>query len=61
MEVKSSIITQDSTANETPFGADGTYLFTVPGSVYWISQRYKIPILTIVLNNKGTIPLAPAP
>ncbi|KAA8611953.1 IlvB Thiamine pyrophosphate-requiring enzyme [Pyrenophora tritici-repentis] len=32
---------------------DGTYLFSVPGSVYWISQRYQIPILTIVLNNKG--------
>lgn len=32
---------------------DGTFLFTVPGSVYWISQRYNIPILTIVLNNKG--------
>lgn len=33
---------------------DGTYLFTVPSSVYWISKRYNIPILTIVLNNKGT-------
>jgi thiamine pyrophosphate-dependent acetolactate synthase large subunit-like protein len=32
---------------------DGTFLFSVPGSVYWISQRYGIPILTIVLNNKG--------
>ncbi|KAH7329535.1 thiamine pyrophosphate enzyme, N-terminal TPP binding domain-containing protein [Stachybotrys elegans] len=32
---------------------DGTFLFTVPGSVYWISKRYKIPVLTIVLNNKG--------
>ncbi|OJJ47236.1 hypothetical protein ASPZODRAFT_151761 [Penicilliopsis zonata CBS 506.65] len=32
---------------------DGTYLFSVPGSVYWIAGRYKIPILTIVLNNKG--------
>lgn len=32
---------------------DGTYMFTVPASVYWISQRYKIPVLTIVLNNKG--------
>ncbi|KAM5351102.1 hypothetical protein ACJ41O_003825 [Fusarium nematophilum] len=32
---------------------DGTYLFTVPGSVYWISKRYNIPVLTIVLNNKG--------
>lgn len=32
---------------------DGTYLFSVPGSVYWISRRYNLPILTIVLNNKG--------
>ncbi|KAF2789362.1 acetolactate synthase [Melanomma pulvis-pyrius CBS 109.77] len=32
---------------------DGTYLFSVPGSVYWISKRYNIPILTIILNNKG--------
>lgn len=35
---------------------DGTYLFSVPGSVYWIAQRYNIPILTIVLNNKGEWP-----
>lgn len=39
---------------------DGTFLFSVPGSVYWIAQRYKIPILTIVLNNKGKLPLAPS-
>nr|KMM70541.1 acetolactate synthase catalytic subunit [Coccidioides posadasii RMSCC 3488] len=32
---------------------DGAYLFTVPSSVYWIARRYNIPILTIVLNNKG--------
>ena len=32
---------------------DGTYMFSVPGSVYWIAQRYDIPILTVVLNNKG--------
>lgn len=32
---------------------DGTYLFSVPGSAYWIAERYKIPILTIVLSNKG--------
>lgn len=40
---------------------DGTYLFSVPGSVYWIAQRYKIPILTIVLNNQGepTHPFSP--
>lgn len=34
---------------------DGTFLFSVPGSVYWIAQRYNIPILTIVLNNKGKL------
>lgn len=34
---------------------DGTFLFSVPGSVYWISQRYKLPVLTIVLNNNGKI------
>jgi thiamine pyrophosphate-dependent acetolactate synthase large subunit-like protein len=32
---------------------DGSYLFSVPGSVYWIAERYQIPVLTIVLNNKG--------
>lgn len=35
---------------------DGTYLFSFPSSVYWICQRYKIPILTVVLNNKGNTP-----
>ena len=32
---------------------DGSYMFSVPSSVYWISNRYNIPILTIVLNNEG--------
>ncbi|KAH7118055.1 thiamine pyrophosphate enzyme, N-terminal TPP binding domain-containing protein [Dactylonectria estremocensis] len=32
---------------------DGSYLFSFPGSVYWIARRYNIPILTIVLNNNG--------
>ncbi|TGO58365.1 hypothetical protein BOTNAR_0182g00030 [Botryotinia narcissicola] len=32
---------------------DGTYLFTVPGSVYWTASRYGIPVLSIVLNNRG--------
>ena len=32
---------------------DGSFLFSVPSSVYWISQRYQIPILTIILNNGG--------
>lgn len=32
---------------------DGTFLFGVPSTVYWIARRYSIPVLTIVLNNKG--------
>ncbi|KAM0187757.1 hypothetical protein ACHAPI_010985 [Fusarium lateritium] len=32
---------------------DGSYMFSVPSSVYWISARYKIPVLTVVLNNLG--------
>jgi thiamine pyrophosphate-dependent acetolactate synthase large subunit-like protein len=32
---------------------DGSYMFSVPSSVYWISSRYGIPVLTIVLNNLG--------
>jgi thiamine pyrophosphate-dependent acetolactate synthase large subunit-like protein len=35
---------------------DGTFLFSIPGSVFWIANRYKIPVLTIVLNNKGEPP-----
>ncbi|KAK2000877.1 thiamine diphosphate-binding protein [Colletotrichum falcatum] len=33
--------------------SDGSYMFSVPSSVYWISSRYGIPVLTIVLNNLG--------
>jgi len=32
---------------------DGAFLFTVPGSVYWVASRYGIPTLTVILNNKG--------
>ena len=34
---------------------DGSYMFSIPGSSFWISHRYKIPILTIVLNNRGEL------
>lgn len=44
----------------TQIVGDGTYLFSVPGSVYWISRRYGIPVLTIVLNNKGELSLLPS-
>ncbi|KFA79362.1 hypothetical protein S40288_03557 [Stachybotrys chartarum IBT 40288] len=32
---------------------DGTYMFGVPSTVYWIARRYGLPTLTIVLSNKG--------
>ena len=32
---------------------DGTFMFSSPASVYWVSMRYNIPILVIVLNNNG--------
>lgn len=32
---------------------DGSFLFSKPSSVYWIAHRYKIPVLTVVLNNGG--------
>ncbi|KAJ7105460.1 thiamine diphosphate-binding protein [Mycena crocata] len=32
---------------------DGSFLFCVPSSVYWIARRYDTPFLTIVLNNGG--------
>ncbi|CAI7635226.1 unnamed protein product [Penicillium bialowiezense] len=34
---------------------DGGYMFSIPSSVYWISGRYKLPILTIVLNNRSWV------
>ncbi|KAF4615877.1 hypothetical protein G7Y89_g15238 [Cudoniella acicularis] len=32
---------------------DGIYLFSVPSSISWIASKYSIPVLTVVLNNKG--------
>jgi thiamine pyrophosphate-dependent acetolactate synthase large subunit-like protein len=32
---------------------DGTFMFGVPATAYWIARRYAIPTLTIVLSNKG--------
>lgn len=32
---------------------DGCFLFSMPSSVFWIGQKYKIPVLTILLNNDG--------
>ncbi|HEU0276931.1 MAG TPA: thiamine pyrophosphate-requiring protein [Rhodanobacteraceae bacterium] len=32
---------------------DGTYLFGVPASVYWVAQRYHTPFLTVIFDNCG--------
>ncbi len=35
------------------FVGDGSYIFGVPSSTYWVSETYGTPQLTIVVNNKG--------
>ena len=32
---------------------DGSYMFGMPSSSYWVSTRYKLPFLAVVLNNGG--------
>jgi acetolactate synthase-1/2/3 large subunit len=32
---------------------DGSYLFGAPSAVYWMSRRYKTPLLTVIYNNQG--------
>ncbi|KAI9890763.1 MAG: hypothetical protein M1814_003693 [Vezdaea aestivalis] len=32
---------------------DGTYLFSIPSVHHWIASKYRIPVLTVVLNNRG--------
>lgn len=43
----------DPGATVVAVSGDGTYMFTVPSSVHWISRRYNAPFLQIVLNNDG--------
>ncbi|KAG6853116.1 hypothetical protein C0991_006806 [Blastosporella zonata] len=32
---------------------DGSYMFGVPSSAYWMARKYNTPFLTIILNNGG--------
>lgn len=32
---------------------DGAYLFSIPATVHWISNRYNTPFLTVIYNNHG--------
>ena len=34
-------------------GGDGSYMFSQPATVHWMSRHCKAPFLTIVLNNRG--------
>ncbi|KAJ3976037.1 thiamine diphosphate-binding protein [Lentinula raphanica] len=37
----------------TAIVGDGTFMFGVPSSAFWMARRYNTPFLTIVLNNGG--------
>jgi acetolactate synthase I/II/III large subunit len=32
---------------------DGSFLFSIPSTVHWMSRRYEAPFLTVILNNRG--------
>jgi thiamine pyrophosphate-dependent acetolactate synthase large subunit-like protein len=33
---------------------DGSFMFGMPSASYWVSTRYKLPFLAVVLSNGGT-------
>lgn len=35
------------------FTGDGSFMFSVPSTVYWMARRYETPFLTVVFNNRG--------
>ena len=37
---------------------DGSYMFGMPSASYWVSSRYKLPFLAVVLNNGGSFRVA---
>lgn len=43
----------DPTKTVVSLTGDGTYLFSVPASVHWMSRRYEAPFLTVIYNNEG--------
>ena len=32
---------------------DGSYMFSIPASVHWMSRKYHTPFLTVIYNNRG--------
>ena len=43
----------DPQAEVIALSGDGSFLFGVPSSTYWVAQTYGAPILTVVYNNRG--------
>jgi len=43
----------DPTKTVVTLTGDGSYLFSVPSSVHWMSRRYQAPFLTVIYNNEG--------
>jgi acetolactate synthase-1/2/3 large subunit len=37
----------------TAMTGDGTYMFTIPSTVHWMSKRYNAPFLQVIFNNGG--------
>ncbi|HEU4626422.1 MAG TPA: thiamine pyrophosphate-requiring protein [Steroidobacteraceae bacterium] len=37
----------------TTMTGDGTYMFSIPGTVHWMSKRYRAPFLQVIFNNRG--------
>ncbi|HEX8446733.1 MAG TPA: thiamine pyrophosphate-requiring protein [Sphingomonas sp.] len=35
------------------FTGDGSFMFTVPSSVFWMARRYATPFLQVIFNNRG--------
>ncbi len=35
------------------FTGDGSFMFTVPSSVFWMARRYHTPFIQVIFNNRG--------
>ncbi|KAI4698199.1 uncharacterized protein J4E84_001334 [Alternaria hordeiaustralica] len=56
MATDDAAVTTDSTHKPTlicQVVGDGSFMCAAPSSALWVASKYKIPILTIVLNNGG--------
>ncbi len=40
-------------ATVVAFTGDGSFMFSVPSSVFWMARRYETPFLQIIFNNRG--------